>query len=143
MIAGTSGLGTADPPLVLSRLSSKNLLPLCVVKWGLRVVCPVRGETKVVPFLTDKQMHKTLTHTLAQTSCMLQNNTFVFILRFFFGFALPARGLFSWAGCGSGCCCHSSAGCCSACCCTSSVCLVPLGGLLLALLHKQDRRAKE
>lgn len=69
MIAGTSGLGTADTPLVLSRLSSKNLLPLCVVKWGLSVVCPVRGETKVVPFLTDKQMHKTLTHSHRHAVC--------------------------------------------------------------------------
>lgn len=106
-------------------------------------MCPVHRETNAVPFLTDKQMHTTLTRTLTQTRCMLQNNTFVFILRFFLGFALPAGGLFSRAGRGSRCCRRPSAGCCSACSCTSSVRLVSLGRLLLALLHKHDQRAKE
>lgn len=136
-------MGTADPASVSSPLL-EGLLPSFVVRLGTaRSVCPVRGETDAVPFLTDKQMHKTPTRTLTQTRSMLQNNTFVFILRLFLGFALPAGGLFSRAGCGSGCCRHPSAGRHSACSCTSSVRLVSVGRLLLPLLHKQDNRAEE
>ena len=135
------GNSKSSVSLVASLLKTSPSLVCRQVGGGRALCCPVRRETNAVPFLTDKQMHETL--TLTQTCCMLQNNTFVFILRFFLGFALPAGGLFSRAGCGSGCCCccRPSAGCCSACSCTSSVCLVSLGGLLLALLHRQDRRA--
>lgn len=121
----------------------RSSLVFCRQAGGSAFVCPVRGETDAVPFLTDKQMHKTPTRTLTQTRSMLQNNTFVFILRLFLGFALPAGGLFSRAGCGSGCCRHPSAGRCSSCSCTSSVRLVSVGKLLLPLLHRQDHRAEK
>lgn len=126
------------------RQSCRTSPSLFVIRLGAaRLVCPVRGETDAVPFLTDKPMHKTPTRTLTQTRSMLQNNTFVFILRLFLGFALPTGGLFAWAGCGSGCCRHPSTGRRSACSCTSSVRLVSVGRLLLPLLHKQDHRAEE
>lgn len=104
----------------------KRLLPLFVVEQGLRVVCLVRGDTNAAPFLTDKQMHETLTRTLTQTRCMLQNYTLVFILRFFLGFAFAAGGLFPRAGGGPRWRWDASGGRCSACSCTSSVRLISL-----------------
>lgn len=145
-MAGTSGLGTATPLLVVSHsLLSSLYLQVGAVHWVSHLF-----RNKCCPLHTDKQMHTnscvctlTKTHTYTPTRSMLQNNTFVFILGFFLGFALPR--LFPRAGHSSSCfscpcsrhscpSCHCS--CCSRSCC-SSVCLIsPCCCLLLTLLHK-------
>lgn len=133
MISGTSGLGTADPPSMLRRLLS--LLPLHVIGWGQCAVCPLRGEKTLPPF---SKISKRATRSLTRARRMLQNNTFVFLLCFFLGLALSAGGLLSRAGRASGPRRHPSARRCSAR-CASPVCLDPLGGLLLSLLHTGPR----
>lgn len=115
-----------------------SLLPLRVLSGGASVsFAQSNGEKTLSPF---SKISKCTTHSLTRARRMLQNNTFVFLLRFFLGLALAAGGL-SRAGRGSGSCCRPSASCCCAR-CTTAVCLDPLGGLLLSLLHRpQDRGA--